>query len=139
MKRLSVWNPWSLVGSSPWDWDEEDFPVSTASMPPMNVVDKGEELEVKLQVPGFKKEDVKITVEDNKLIISGEIKIDKKEEDKDKYYQREIRAKRSFSRSCSLPTQVEADKANAEFKNGELTITLPKAAQAKPRTISIEG
>ncbi|MBN1374162.1 Hsp20/alpha crystallin family protein [Candidatus Dojkabacteria bacterium] len=132
MNRISVWNPWSMI--SPWEWDDEDFPQN---LPPMNIVDKGDTLEVKIQIPGFDKENVKITVENTKLVVSGEVKKETKEENKqEKFFRHEIQ-NRSFSRSCSLPTEVDSEKAKATFKNGELIVELPKVAKVKPREINI--
>lgn len=135
MSRISVWNPWSLM-SSPWDIiNDEDY--SPIQLPPMDIMDMGDKILVKIQIPGFKKEDIKITIENTKLIISGSMEVKEKEEDKKKYYKREIQLQRSFTRSCTLPSEVDSENGTAEFINGELQVTLPKAAKAKPQTISI--
>jgi HSP20 family protein len=96
-----------------------------------------DEVVVKAAVPGLKADDVQINVTGDTLFIKGEAK--QEEEKKDKTYH--IREQRwgSFERSVMLPTNVIADKAKAEFENGILTITLPKAEEVKPKTIPVKA
>jgi HSP20 family protein len=92
---------------------------------------------VKANVPGVKPENVDIVVEDNILTISYESKEEIKEEDKkQKYYYKEIK-RSSFSRTVTLPQRVDSEKAKADFKEGVLTITLPKLEEAKPKRVQI--
>lgn len=79
-----------------------------------------------LDVPGMKKEDIKIEVIDNALTISGERK-------------RESKSYGVFKRSFTLPASIEADKAEARYENGVLEIDLPKTPMAKPRQIEIRS
>lgn len=92
---------------------------------------------VRASVPGIKAEEVQINVTGDVLTIKGEVNQD--EERKDRAWH--IREQRfgSFERSVALPTAVKSDKAEAEFENGILTITLPKADEVKPRTINIKA
>jgi HSP20 family protein len=92
---------------------------------------------VKAAIPGFKADEVQINVTGDILTLRGETKHE--EEKKDKAWH--IREHRwgSFERSIALPTEVMADKAAADFENGILTITLPKAEEVKPKTISVKA
>lgn len=92
---------------------------------------------VKAALPGIKADEVQINVTDNVLQIKGETK--QEEDKKEKAWH--IREQRwgSFERSVVLPTDVVSDKAKAEFENGVLTITLPKAEEVKPKTINIKA
>jgi HSP20 family protein len=96
-----------------------------------------EEVVVRASVPGFKAEDVQINVTGDILTLRGEMK--REEEKKDKAWH--IREQRwgSFERAVALPTDVVADKAMAEFENGILVIALPKAEEAKPKTITVKA
>ena len=95
------------------------------------------EFVVKASLPGIKPDEVQINVTGEVLTIKGEVK--QKEEVKEKAWH--IREQRwgTFERSIGLPTLVVADKAKADFENGILTITLPKAEEAKPKSISIKA
>jgi HSP20 family protein len=93
------------------------------------------EVVVKAAVPGMKADDVQIQVTSEMLTIKGQTKEDA--EVRDKAYR--IREHRwgSFERSVGLPTQVISEKAKAEFEDGVLTVTLPKAEEVKPKTITV--
>lgn len=88
-------------------------------------------------VPGMKADDVQINVTGEMLTIKGEIK--EKSEVKEKSYHMREQRWGSFERSIALPTTVLADKAKADFENGILTITLPKAEEVKPKTITVKA
>lgn len=135
MKGLSVWTPWGRV-STPWlDTDEDFFEVSDTEM---DVYEEKDNVVVKLKAPGFRKENVDISIESGKITVVGKMKEETEEENKDKkYYRKEIRQK-SFTRSCALPVSVTPDKASAAFEDGVLTITLPKSEEAKPKKINID-
>jgi HSP20 family protein len=92
---------------------------------------------VKAALPGFKADDVQINVTGEVLTIRGEMKYE--EEQKEKAWH--IREHRwgSFERSIALPTDVVSEKAQADFDNGILTITLPKAEEVKPKTITVKA
>ncbi len=92
---------------------------------------------VKAALPGIKADEVQINITGDVLTIKGETR--QEEENKDKAWH--IREQRwgAFERSVALPTAVTSDKAKAEFENGILTITLPKAEEVKPKTISVKA
>lgn len=89
-----------------------------------------------LDLPGVKKSDVKISFVDGVLSISGERKQEK--ETKESKYHRVERAFGRYYRSFTLPAKIKADDINAEFTDGQLTITVPKAEEAKPKEIEIK-
>jgi HSP20 family protein len=86
-------------------------------------------------LPELKKEDVKVTVENGVLTISGERKFEK--EEKKKKYHRVERGYGTFMRSFALPDDADGKKVKAEFKNGLLTVHLPKSEGAKPKHIEV--
>ena len=105
------------------------------SAPAIDMYQTDDEIVVKASLPGIKADEVQINITGDVLTLKGEVKHE--EESKDKAWH--IREQRwgSFQRSVPLPTNVVADQAKAEFENGILTITLPKAEEVKPRTITI--
>jgi len=92
---------------------------------------------VKASVPGVASDDIDITLNDNVLTIKGEMR-DESETQEQNYHLRERRYG-AFSRSISLPTNIEADKIDAAQENGVLTVFLPKAEEVKPRKISVKA
>ncbi len=90
---------------------------------------------VEAELPGLSKEDVSVTFENGILTLSGERRFEKETEEEN--YRRVERRYGSFSRAFSLPREVDAEGVKATFKDGLLTVTVPKIEQAKPRTIDI--
>jgi HSP20 family protein len=104
--------------------------------PNVDVVETTEGFEIHAELPGVRQEDVKITLDNNVLTLSGEKKQETRE-DKDSV----LRVERSygrFERSFSLPATVKADGVRARYEDGVLRITLPKAEEAKARQIPIQ-
>lgn len=91
---------------------------------------------VRAELPGVAKEDVSITIEDGVLTLAGEKK--REEEHADKSWHRVERSYGAFQRTLTLPKGVDGDKAEAVFKDGVLTIELPKSEQTKPKTLKIK-
>jgi HSP20 family protein len=108
-----------------------------AGLPALDVYQTDNEIVVKAGLPGVKADEVQISIANGVLSIRGEVK-DEKDERQGTYHLRERRYG-SFARSISLPTDVDADKAHAEFEDGVLTLTLPKSEQVKPKTISVKA
>lgn len=104
--------------------------------PVVDIYDKGGEVVIHAELPGMKKDDIDIHVENNILTIRG--KRERKEEIKEDSYFRSERAYGQFSRSFSLPTSVDVKKIAAEYKDGVLALRLPKADEAKPRQIEVK-
>jgi HSP20 family protein len=104
--------------------------------PAVDVSETDSEYTIKAEIPEVKKEDVKVTLQDGQLTIQGERKQEK--EEKGKRYHRIERAYGSFLRSFDLPVNVDEAKAKADFKDGVLTLTLPKSEKAKPKSIEVK-
>ncbi len=107
------------------------------TVPAVDMFQTDNEVVVKAAIPGVKADDIQINVTGEVLTIKGETR--EKEEVKEKAYHLREQRWGSFERTIALPTDVVADKAKAEFENGILTITLPKAEEARPKTISIKA
>ena len=105
--------------------------------PSIDMYETGNEVVIKASLPGLKAEDVQINVTGEMLTIKGETK-EKAEVEEKAYHIREQRYG-LFERTISLPTMVTPDKAKAEFDAGVLTITLPKADEVKPKTITVKA
>jgi HSP20 family protein len=106
------------------------------SVPAIDMFQTDDEIVVKAALPGMKSDEVQINITGEVLTLKGEVKQNQEMEEK-AWHIREQRFG-SFERSIALPTDVVADKARADFENGILTITLPKAEEVKPKTISIK-
>jgi HSP20 family protein len=123
---------------SPLRWERPlmpDLSALEARLPKLDVIDRDDEVIVKAEIPGVKKEDLHVSLTGNMMTIKGETKTEEKEEKGD-YYRCEI-SRGSFARSVMLPAEVDDSKAKAEMKDGVLEITLPKLEQAKKRDIKI--
>ncbi len=113
---------------------EERIPISS---PSVDLWEEKENVFVKMALPGIKKEDIKITVEEDRVSISGQTKKEEEEKEKEKkYYYRSMES--SFEQSFNLPTKVDTNKVEAEFKDGVLEIKLPKVDAVKPKEIEIK-
>jgi HSP20 family protein len=111
--------------------------LSTRSWaPPVDIYETDNDIVLKAELPGVDPKDVEVRVEDNYLYLKGERKFEK--EVKEQNYHRVERSYGSFARSFSLPNSINADKVKAEFKDGLLTLTMPKREEAKPKTIKID-
>jgi HSP20 family protein len=107
----------------------------TAWSPSVDIAERENDCVVKVELPGVSKDDVRITLQDNTLTIRGEKKQEK--ESKESNYHRVERSYGSFQRTFTLPTAVRADKVDASYKDGILSITLPKAEEAKAKQIEV--
>ncbi len=103
---------------------------------PMDVAENDDAFIVTASVPGMNPDDLDITITDNVLTIKGEYKADETVED-EQYHIRERRYG-SFGRSITLPVTVNADGVEADYNNGVLTLTVPKAEEMKPRRIAVQ-
>ena len=115
-------------------WDE--MPTLGEWAPSMDVSETKDSLVAKVEVPGMEQKDIQISLQENLLTIKGEKKQEK--EEKDERYHRVERSYGSFMRSIRLPVAVDASRVTATFKNGLLTVTLPKTPAAKGTTIPIK-
>jgi len=106
-----------------------------AEMLPVDVYETGDAVVVKATVPGVKPEEIDVTVTGDLLTIKGEFKQEAKVEKPN--YLRQERRFGSFCRQVGLPAGVNADKANATFENGVLTLEMPKVEAVKPKTVKV--
>jgi HSP20 family protein len=104
--------------------------------PAVDVAEHDDAFQVKVELPGVQKDDVKITMQESILTIRGEKKQEK--ESRSTEHHRLERSYGSFQRSITLPASVKHDKIEAFYKDGILTVTLPKAEDAKPRQIDVK-
>jgi HSP20 family protein len=102
----------------------------------MDVVDKGEAFEIKVDMPGVRKEDINVAVEGSRVSITGETKGETEEKEGERVLHSE-RYAASYSRTFELPVEVTESGADAHFENGVLTLTLPKRAPVASRRLPI--
>jgi HSP20 family protein len=120
-----------------WWSDSGEFgELATGWKPSIDVAETDEALEVKIDLPGIKPEDVDVSVTDNRLTIQGERKEEK--ETKEKTVHCVERRYGSFYRSIALPAGTRADDVSAESDNGVITVTIPKTEQAKAKRVSVK-
>lgn len=115
----------------------DEFPALGDWAPSMDVSETKEALVIKAEVPGLEPADIQISLQEQYLTIKGEKRLEKDE--KDERYHRVERTYGSFARSVRLPVGVDSSKVTAAFKNGLLTVTLPKTPAAKGTTIPIKA
>jgi len=125
----------------PWrfDWPalgEATRRVLDTRMPTVDVIDGDREITVKAELPGVDKKDLEVTATDDTVTIKGSTHREEKE-GKGDYYRHEITSG-SFSRTVSLPAEVDGGKAKATFRNGVLELVLPKLEERKRRSIAVE-
>jgi HSP20 family protein len=121
----------------PW-WPERWFRTEgmLTSAPALDVYEEKDDLVIKAELPGMEKDNVEVSLTDHTLTIKGEKK--KEDEVKEEKYYRSERSYGSFVRSLQLPTDVQADKIKASFKNGILEVRLPKTEEAKTKEIKVK-
>jgi HSP20 family protein len=119
--------------------DREGF-FPARGLPSVDVAESADTIEVKLDLPGVKPEEVNVEVSGNVLTVSGERKEEKEsDEGNGRKYHRVERRYGNFSRSVWLPCAVKDSKADAQFQNGVLTIKLPKTEESKSHKIKVKG
>jgi HSP20 family protein len=120
--------PWSLR----WPARDESEIVS----PVVDVFEEKDDIVVKAEMPGMEKNDIEVNLSDSQLTLKGEKKKEEKIEEEN--YYRSERSYGAFVRSVELPTDVQADKIKASFKNGVLEVRLPKTPEAKAKAIKVK-
>ncbi|MBI5697245.1 MAG: Hsp20/alpha crystallin family protein [Thaumarchaeota archaeon] len=112
------------------------LPTSEISSLSCDIADEGDKYVIKAEMPGIKKDEVKLKVFDNSLEISGQHK--EEEQEKKKNYIRKERSEVSYYRVIPLPDKVISNKSQAKLTDGILTITVPKTSPTKPKSNSIQ-
>ena len=113
----------------------EEVPALASWTPAVDIYEDKDAYLIKAELPEIEKEDVKVSLDNNVLTISGARKFE--HEDKRDNYHRVERAYGQFTRSFTLPNNVETEKIGAEFKTGVLRLTIPKKEEAKPKQIEV--
>jgi HSP20 family protein len=139
------WEPFRVLGAqremerlfndfSSRFFGEDDRSTRTWA-PPVDIHETETALVLKADLPGIDPKDVEIRVENGTLYLKGERKFEK--EVNEENYHRIERVYGTFARSFSLPSSIDADRVGAEYKDGQLILTMPKKEEAKPKTIKI--
>ena len=144
-------NPWDVmrelaamqermnrIWGSAYDRGREDVTSRGSWLPPVDIYETGaREIVLKAELPGLRREDIDLTVENSTLTIRGERR---REEDvtEDRYHRLE-RTHGSFQRSFTLPQTVDAARVRAEYRDGVLTVVLPQREEAHPRQIEVQA
>jgi HSP20 family protein len=118
-----------------FSWPSRDTGLFSGWSPSLDVWDDKDNLVVKVELPGLKKDEINLSLHEGVLTISGE-----REHEVEKKEGQSFRSERyfgKFQRSVTLPTAVDASKVNASYKDGVLTVELPKAEEAKPKQIAV--
>lgn len=149
MDAITRWDPFkeletlehrlaTLFGRAPVrkDVGKEEAMTVAEWAPLVDIAESEKEYIIKAELPEVKKEEVKVTVQEGVLTITGERKFEK--EEKGKKYHRVERAYGSFIRSFTLPEDADPGKVNAEFKDGILTVHLTKSEKAKPKSVEVK-
>ena len=149
MNSLIRWDPFkemdelqrrfsNLFGLAPTrrpDGKQEAMTVAEWS-PLVDITEDDKEYLIKAELPEVRKEEVKVSVENGVLCITGQRKFEK--EESNKRYHRIERAYGSFTRSFGVPDDADDTKVSAEFKDGVLTVRLPKSEKARPKSIDVK-
>jgi HSP20 family protein len=114
----------------------QDLEALVGWVPKVDVIDRDDQILVKAEMPGVRKEDIRVSLTGNVMTIRGETKREEKEEKGD--YHRCEMSRGEFSRVLTLPADVDEAKAKAELHDGVLEITLPKLETAKKRDIKVQ-
>ena len=131
--RLAPWlGRETLRGNS----QNENMTV-TEWIPPVDIAEDEKEYLITAELPEVKKEDVKVTVEHGRLVISGERKFEREEKEKDRKYHRIERSYGTFLRSFALPDTATSENVVAEFKEGVLRVRIPKSEKMRPKTVTV--
>jgi HSP20 family protein len=139
--ELPMWSPFDRL-SSLRDLLDSAFqlassaPESTSGwVPALDVFEDEDKITVQVELAGMKKEDFDISLQDDMLTISGERKSESEKREGESF--RSERSFGAFSRSITLPSPVKAEEVKATYEDGVLTVTLPKAEEAKPKKIQV--
>ena len=116
--------------------DDEESKPAVAWSPRVDITELEDHFEINAELPGINKEDIKVELKDNILTLSGEKATQHEKKDRNLHVCERVFG--SFSRSFQLPPQVKSDKIKAEFKNGVLTLEVPKAEEAKSKQIEVK-
>src|SRR2546423_9992534 len=129
-RLFTLWNVTPRSGNG------QEAPALSEWMPAVDITEDENGFTIKAELPEVKKEDVKITVENGLLTISGERRVEK--EEKGRKYHRMERAYGSFVRTFQLPEEADSNKVNAQFKDGVLTLGVGRSEKARAKQIEVK-
>lgn len=135
LRELREWGPFEMMERM-FEENGEWWPMAERFAPPVNMTETEGEVEITVELPGLKPEEVKVEMHEGRLFISGEKK--EEHEEKGKMFHRVERRYGEFRRSVPLPTRVKEENVEARFENGLLRVTLAKVEEAKPRHIEVK-
>lgn len=144
MQAISQWNRFRNLSNfqdqfnrlfEPIREGQADNSALTSWAPAVDIYENENELVIKADLPDINEKDLDVRVENNTLTVRGERKFE--QEVKEENYLRVERAYGSFSRSFSLPSSVNTEAIKADYKNGVLTVALPKRAESKPKQVKV--
>ena len=136
---LTRWDPFAEIARIQDQfarWAGKESPFGATFSPPIDIYDDKDAIVVKAEVPGIKHEDLKLSVDDNVLTVSGERKLERA--DKQEGYHRIERAYGSFSRSFTLPSTVDSEHVEADLTDGVLSVRVPKKTAPEPKRIEVK-
>jgi len=145
-RNLMTWDPFREVSTMREDMDRffdtmlGRYPrerMQALWAPAIDVEETNDAMVIRAELPGMKKEDIKVTVAEDTVTLSGERKYES--EQKNRTFHRVERAYGSFQRTVVLPVSVQGDKAVANYKSGVLELVLPKAETVKAREITVQS
>jgi HSP20 family protein len=143
--ELSKWTPFDRLASLrdemdrlfDFSWPSRDTGLFSGWSPALDVFDDKDQLVVKVELPGMKKEEIDLSLHDGVLTITGERKHESEQKEGESF--RSERYFGKFQRTVTLPAAVDANKVNASYKDGVLTVELAKSEEAKPKQIAVKA
>lgn len=135
MSSIRVVNPWSMI-SPVWDDMTDMTNRMLGTFPAMNVYEENDMVHAEMEVPGYKMDDLEISITGDVLKITGKSEDKTEQKQGRRYYMTEV-SEKSFTRTVTLPYEVTAEEAKASLVNGMLRLVMPKSEKAKPKTIQI--
>jgi HSP20 family protein len=130
-----AWPTFGRLASWPEEWDRLFEAPMAGWLPALDVQEDKDSFSVRVELPGMKREDIEVSLQEDALVISGERKTETLHKDTEVHRQERFYGK--FARVLTLPAAVAGDKVKAAYKDGILTVTLPKAEEAKPKPIAV--
>lgn len=134
-REMTRWNPMAELRSMRNLWDSDTWPFGNDGQVDLDVYDKDGKLYVEADLPGFTKDEVKVTVEEGMLTIRAEHK-EEREVKEQAYYLKECKTG-MMMRSVRLPSDVDTDKVDATQKDGHLTVTMPRMMGKTPKMVTV--
>lgn len=140
--ELSTWTPFNRLATLRDEMDRlfglttpRDFGLVNGWSPALDIYQDKDDVIVKVELPGMKKEEISISMHEGMVSISGERKTETESKEGESFRRERFYGK--FHRTIALPTAVNPNKVKAAYKDGVLTVTLPKAEEAKPKQIEV--